>query len=81
VQNIAVSFEAASLLLPLIQPKSFVAASTHAQSEETLPESMLNSKDFWRNLFAALTENSMFNFKINSDAAQGSSLATMCGFT
>jgi hypothetical protein len=42
---------------------------------------MLNSKDFWKNLFAVLAENSMFNFKVSSDAAQGCSLATMNGFS
>ena len=80
-QPIHVSYESANLLLPLLQAKSFVGAASLSNSDCSLPEHMLNSKDFWRHLFAALIENSVFNFRISTDGTQAISLSTMNGFT
>ena len=67
-------------LLSVTVPKSFKAASS---GNSALPVSLVTDKEFWRVLYASLSDDAMISIK----AAEGSpldqvqSLAKMNGFT
>ena len=63
----------------MFQNKSFVSAATFEGSN--LPESLLNNKDFWRELFAALADDAMISFHLNQDGSSAVSLLKMSGFS
>jgi hypothetical protein len=50
-------------LLPIIQAKSF----SKVWAPDSLPVDLLNSKDFWRHLFAAMMENGSIAFYLNME--------------
>ena len=67
-------------MLTIVQPKSFVGAQTAPGF--SLNETLAISNEFWRTLYAALTDNSIVQMKLAAgiDSEKTSNTAKMYGF-